>query len=114
MPGVSTPNFPFGGAIFAGLRIPFPPGSLVAFRTRTAGDLMRPSCLAMSRVQRRDGAEQSEAKHNMMRHPDFFCKSIPNPPADHFPDRLSWGQREKAESRGIHRPHLIRLNSYAL
>jgi hypothetical protein len=25
IPGISTPSFPFGGAILAGLRIPFPP-----------------------------------------------------------------------------------------
>jgi hypothetical protein len=28
IPGISTPNFPFGGAILAGLRIPFPPVSI--------------------------------------------------------------------------------------
>jgi hypothetical protein len=34
IPGVSTPSLPFGGAILAGLRIQFPPGS---FEDRNVG-----------------------------------------------------------------------------
>jgi hypothetical protein len=77
MPGVSTPNFPFGGAMVAGLRIPFSPWFTRRMPHPRVGDLLRPPCLAMCRVQRRNAAKQSEAKHNMMRHPDLFCKSIP-------------------------------------